>query len=126
LNKAGFGAPKITLVDKLNIAHELDPNEYEFVIQKKAESAQEYIKQHREEAIRAMKELIVLLSKKNIHDEDPRIHRNIGFIDGKAILLDPGRCVAAYGREPKFPAKFREWIAENFPELSPEPSIGVQ
>jgi hypothetical protein len=120
LNKIDFEAPKITLIDKLHIAHQLNPNEHEFVIQKKALSAKEAIKQHGEEAIVAMKELIVLLSQKNIHDEDPRIHRNIGFIDGKAILLDPGRCVTAHGRKPKFPVKFREWAAENFPELSIE------
>lgn len=133
LNKISLGAPKITLIDKLHIAYELDPNDYEFVIQKKAELAQEYVKQHREKAIRAMKELIVLLSQKNIHDEDPSLYRNIGFIEGKAILLDPGRCVTAHGRDAKFPAKFREWIAENFPELtselslepSPKPSIGI-
>jgi hypothetical protein len=63
---------------------------------------------------------VSLLCKKNIQDTDPRYYRNIGFINGKAVIIDPGNCITAYGREPKFPLKFRNWIDANFPELSEE------
>lgn len=120
LNKSHFHAPQVTLVDKLNITHQLDLNAIEFVIQKRAELVRDYMQKYPYEAIHAIKQLNELLCEKNIQDTDPRFYRNMGFIEGKAVLIDPGNCVIAYGRKPKLPLKFITWVEANFPELSKE------
>lgn len=119
-NKSDFHAPSVTLIDKLHIAHTVDPNGLEFALQKRAQPLADALKIHPHETLLAVKQLVVLLCEKNIHDQDPRIYRNIGLINGKAIVIDPGKFALAYGREPKLPLKFRSWIDANFPELSEE------
>ena len=87
------------IIDKLHIAHIIPLDHVGFVIQKKASLALPHLKElidaqelsTAKKAIESICDLIVSRCKKGIYDEDAKIHRNFGFIDNKAILIDVGR-----------------------------------
>lgn len=99
LNKTNHLHQKARLVDKIGIEHSLDLDRVDFALQKRAQLAMPYLKKlikkgEIEKAARAIDsicDLIVHRCQKGIYDEDPRIHRNVGFVDDKAILIDVGR-----------------------------------
>jgi hypothetical protein len=99
LNKTKNWKIPLTIIDKLGIAHRLDLDQFEFIVQYKADLAMEYFQKllrekkvnEGKEAIDSLLSLIIKRCKKGIYDEDPRLHCNIGFIQGRAILLDVGR-----------------------------------
>lgn len=134
LNKGPFPSPSVTIVDKLGIEHQIALDKVEFVIQSKAELVYSRIEglmvkgdlAEARQALRAILEVIVSRCKKGIFDEDPRIHRNFGFVNDKPIFIDVGRFV----RDPlrKDPSvykadlrtitkRFRSWLNESYPEL---------
>lgn len=87
------------IVDPLNIEHEVDLTKSPFVLQHRAETPYPHIERlYREGKIEEVKAAIhsvcsVIESRcrKGIHDEDAKIHRNFGFLNDKAILIDVGR-----------------------------------
>lgn len=99
LNKGNNLKLKTTIVDRLNIAHPIDLDSHEFVLQRRAELAYPYIKRLVESgeidkakrAVESICQLITSRCEKGIYDEDAKIHRNVGFIDEEAILIDVGR-----------------------------------
>ncbi|NGX47200.1 MAG: hypothetical protein K1000chlam3_00572 [Chlamydiae bacterium] len=99
LNKTNSLRKTVRIVDKIGIEHKINLDQVEFVLQKKADLALSYFSNLIQEkklskakdGIDSICELILTRCKKGIYDEDPRIHRNVGFIDGKAILIDVGR-----------------------------------
>lgn len=99
LNKTEGFNQTITLYDKLHIAHQIDLDQVEFIIQKKAEMAYPYLDrlirdkqiENAERAIDSLLAVILSRCQKGIYDEDAKIHRNFGFIDGKAVVIDVGR-----------------------------------
>jgi hypothetical protein len=70
--------------------------------------------------------VIIRRCKKGVFDEDPKIHRNFGFLGEKPIFIDVGRFVrddsrkdpAVYNTDIQMITKrFRHWLEEDYPEL---------
>jgi len=135
LNKTQNRNQELVIVDKIGIEHRLQLDELEFVVQKKAELAYPYIdhlmkeKQlpKAKEAIDQICALIIARCKKGVFDEDPRIHRNLGFVNGKAQLIDVGRLKRDATRASpaifkedlqKITARMQGWLEQKHPELA--------
>lgn len=99
LNKTSYLHQKARIVDKIGIEHQIDLDGVEFILQKRATLAYTHLfnliedqnLEGAKEALRSICKLILDRSTKGIYDEDPNIHRNMGFIGDKAILIDVGR-----------------------------------
>lgn len=134
LNKGGHLPKDFTLVDKLGIYHSIDLNQFEFVLQKKADlaypSIEKWIKNNDlvsfEMAMDQTIDLILSRCKKGIFDEDPKLHRNLGFIGTTPIFIDVGRFVKDTCRiKPdiykqdlnQIMKPLRAWIKVNHPQL---------
>jgi hypothetical protein len=136
LNKGTSLHRSVCLVDKLGIKHTLPLDDVEFIVQARAELAHPYIEKiaakkdeaSAREAFQGILHIIVSRCKKGIFDEDPRIHRNLGFANNKPLLIDVGRFV----RDPKrcepsvykadllaITKRFRTHLQESHPELVP-------
>lgn len=91
-----------TLVDRLNIHHNVDLSSVYFVLQKKAEPLT---------SCPDLAQVFELLSKRSaahIADHDPRLYTNLGWIDGKLVFTDPGRFVEDPTAYAEIPEKFLE------------------
>jgi hypothetical protein len=120
-----------TIVDRLGIRHPIDLDTVSFVIQKRATSAYTYLAklQHDEEKMRAIVsilDLIVYRFQKGIADNDPLIRTNVGFVEGKAILIDIGPFSKRSNLNTLFSTEFlritaslKDWVARNAAHLSP-------
>jgi len=99
LNKTDHLKKHLRIIDKLNIEHLLDLDQLEFILQKKATLAFTYLRnlinqgenEAAKKAIESICTLILNRCKMGIYDEDAKIHRNFGFIDNRAVLIDVGR-----------------------------------
>lgn len=99
LNKTAslFKTP-ITLYDNLGIAHLVDIDQVEFMLQKKAElvSAKFHhllrVKDLTEtkRCIDSLVSLIFHRAQKGIHDRDPVLARNYGYVNDQAVIIDLG------------------------------------
>lgn len=136
LNKSHHLKKRLTIVDKLGIEHTIALDEVEFVLQQRADLVYPYIKtlvknndmEGAQAAIRSIVELIVTRCQKGVFDEDPRIHRNFGFREGQALIIDVGRLVndperknpEVYIRDlHKITLRFKEWLSRKHPMLVP-------
>ena len=136
LNKSKNLKKRLTIVDKLGIEHTISLDDVEFVLQRRADLVYPHIKalvknndrKGAEAAIRSIVDLIVTRCKKGVFDEDPRIHRNFGFIGGQALIIDVGRLVNDPQRKKsevyirdlhKITIRFREWLLKKHPTLAP-------
>ena len=79
-----------TLIDRLGITHSVDLNDYLFVVQHKAEHIQT------KDLNASAESIIQTLSTHHLTDHDPRLHKNLGTIDGHLIVIDPGRIVECH------------------------------
>lgn len=87
------------IIDKLGIQHQVDLDKVGFILQKRAEMTYPHLLQlvqnhdiaGAKAAIDSIYSVIVARCQKGIHDEDAKIHRNCGFIDNKAVIIDVGR-----------------------------------
>ena len=143
LNKSEKQLPAVTVVDKLGIAHSVDLNGVEFILQKRAELSFKRFERAKSEGDleggkRAIDSLITTLSmrcKKGIFDEDPSLYRNLGFIGDRAVLIDAGR----FKRDPqrvqpavyrediqRITQPFREWLSLHYPELVPHLDLSLK
>lgn len=133
LNKTAPHLGDVTLIDKLGIAHTIALDAFEFVLQYKAEMALPYlaeaVAQRGKEGVRAaicsMLEVLQKRCAKGIFDEDPRIQRNVGFVHGRAIILDAGRLRLDPERKKAdvqksdlrtITERLRGWLKEHYPE----------
>jgi hypothetical protein len=99
LNKTVGICPKITIVDKIGIAHLIDLDQMEFLVQKRADLIYPALDQmiangEIETGKRALSSLVRLLklrSEKGIFDKDPDLNTNFGFQNGEAVQIDIGR-----------------------------------
>lgn len=136
LNPTHHLQKSVILVDKLKIAHPLNLDEYNFVLQRKAAFVYDRINEsmtgnrveRAQNGIAQIMQLIVDRCKRGYRDRDPNIQTNCGFIGDKAIKIDVGRFVvndsmklqANYGRELKrITRPFKEWIERTHPTLIP-------
>jgi len=99
LNRTDNLNQKVKIIDRLNIEHLVDLDQVEFVVQKKGELSFSYFEKliQEQDLIQAKKgidsicNVILKRCKKGIYDEDAKIHRNFGFLENEAIILDAGR-----------------------------------
>lgn len=127
---------KLTLVDRLNISHQLDPNRIGFLVQRRAKLAfpalKEYVNKNDLEgakhAISSLLELFFWKWRHSIQDNDPLIRTNYGFIEGDAVQIDVGPL--SKGSDPlnrdqqqqeilRITSSLKFWLTENRPELIP-------
>jgi hypothetical protein len=136
LNKGTQLNQSITIIDKLGIEHLIPLDDVEFIVQAKAELVYAHIEtlmkqgdtQGVREALHSILHIIVNRCKRGIFDEDPRIHRNFGFIGNTPIFIDVGRFVRDPTRRDPIVYKadlltitkrFRAWLKESHPKLVP-------
>jgi hypothetical protein len=99
LNKTSNFLHPITLVDKIKIEHQVDLDQFEFILQRRAKLVYPQIQQWMEvgdarsakRAISELLQLVALKGERGIVDVDPNLSKNFGFIDGKPIQIDVGR-----------------------------------
>ncbi len=134
LNKGTHLNRTVTIVDKIGIAHQISLDGIEFIVQKKAQLVYPHIADLMKagktadvrQSFRAVLNVIVSRCKKGVFDEDPKIHRNLGFLGDKPIFIDTGRFIRDSNR--KDPAiykndlaviikSFRKWLTDTRPEL---------
>ncbi len=135
LNKTSHLKKHLKIIDKIGIAHDLDLDNMEFLIQKKATlfypTLEKLIKTEGEtaakEAISALIELLVSRCQKGIFDKDPDLNTNFGFLDKHPIQIDIGRFrYDETRRNPniycddiiRITDSFRQWLDRNYPSLS--------
>ncbi|MCX6991088.1 MAG: hypothetical protein NTX49_08525 [Chlamydiae bacterium] len=141
MEKTDYFAKKLTIVDKLGIAYPVDMDSIEFALQTKAELVQPLFKRLIEEndlpaakeCLTSLLELIVERCHKGIHDRDPNIRTNFGFIGHKAITIDIGsfsRVAPASVNVPVVLAsqteKFKKWLIRKNPELAEHLRVEVE
>ncbi|MBS0604351.1 MAG: hypothetical protein JSS60_04845 [Verrucomicrobia bacterium] len=135
LNKTSHLKKHLTIYDKIGIAHDLDLDKMEFLVQKKATlvypSIERLMKSEGEaaarEAIGALVHLLVNRCEKGIFDKDPDLNTNFGFLDKRPIQIDIGRFRLdpernnpdVYRNEIiRITDNFRQWLESNYPPLS--------
>ncbi len=135
LNKTTHLHKEITLIDRLGITHKLALDEYDFVLQKKADLIYPKIDtlmhvgnlEKSRETITHVLRLIHTRCTRGFSDRDPNIRTNCGLVEDLAIKIDVGKI----GRDDtmKVPAiyknellrisqPFKIWIDQNHPQLS--------
>ena len=99
LNKNGPVDKKIKVYDKINVLHEIDLKQLQFMVQKKADLfyvGMQKILDHNqiEKAQTIITQLIdylCLRSSLGFYDKDPDINTNFGIYDGSMMQIDVGR-----------------------------------
>lgn len=98
LNKTNQWKRSITLIDKLGISHQIDLDNLEFALQKRASLAHSTVKKmirdgKKEEAKRAIASILNNVAsrcQKGIKDNDNGFRRNTGLLNGQAVAIDIG------------------------------------
>lgn len=133
LNKTSHLNKSLRIYDKLGIAHDLNMDEMEFLVQKRAKlvypAVDSLVKVEgidaAKEAIGALVNLLHFRCQKGIFDKDPNIATNFGFLGRLPIQIDIGRF--SYNDRAKrvykdeilrVTDKFRKWLEANHPGLS--------
>jgi hypothetical protein len=115
---AYFSKP-LTLLDRTKRKHTIDPNQYYFVLQKKAVPTGVYLKSlpdqnQRDKAISLLLEMIKTDLESGIYDDDHNIMHNTGFSKGTPMRIDVGKLRL----EPK--AQDPQFIADELQKLQVE------
>lgn len=135
LNKTDHLKKRLIIYDKIGIAHPLNLDQMEFLVQKRASlifPAIATLVQNdgvdaAKEAISALVKLLVQRCEKGIVDKDPDLNTNFGFLYNIPIQVDIGR----FHRETRtrtsedyrdelirITDNFRQWLDQNYPPLS--------
>lgn len=120
----------LTIVDKLGIQHQIDLDQMDFILQKRADLfydriAAEMRANHPENAkrcITATLEFLVAESQKGYYDRDQNLRTNCGFIGDTAIKIDIGRLSKQDSlKDPHqfhtLLKPFKAWLQDNYPTL---------
>lgn len=99
LNKTTSLLPRTTLVDKIGIAHTIELDEMEFLLQKRARPFYPFLEEkmgnNDKEAVKVgLKSLLQVLHTRRacgLADKDPDLETNFGFLQEKPIQFDIGR-----------------------------------
>jgi hypothetical protein len=135
LNKTDHLHKTLIVHDKLNIAHALDLDQMEFLVQKRADLVYPALAtlvqseglEVGKEAISALVHLLGLRCAKGIFDKDPDLNTNFGFIGRMPVQIDIGRfCPEEQRATPesyrneivRVTDNFRQWLDQNYPLLS--------
>lgn len=130
LGKNPKSMPSLQIVDKLQIAHTIDPNAYGWVLQRRAELVRPHLAflmeaGKVEEAKQALSALFVLLkqiSDLGVADGDANLAKNFGFLEEQPIEIDVGRFEASYRGCSRFEQSKEDlihWLNAHYPTLSP-------
>ena len=136
LNKTSLQLPTITLIDRLDIKHQVALDGVQFMVQKRADlldailenNMAKYDLEGAKKHIHALVALIVDRCKKGVADRDPILDRNFGFLEDRAIVIDVGsfsknpflKHPQAYKRELFYETlPLRCLLTKRFPELLP-------
>lgn len=136
LNKTEELKKSLKIVDKLGIEHRLDLDKFDFILQRRADLLYEKINalmtegkiDDAKKSLSAVLKFIVALCKKGIHDRDPSLSTNCGFIQQEPIKIDAGlfvrddtvRTPEIYKQELiKVSNPLKKWIQDAYPSLSP-------
>jgi hypothetical protein len=136
INKTEGELGLAVIVDNSGVAHEIDLDRTEFMLQDYCELATNRINAHMEKGdltgakgdIRSLFAAIEEWTKMGIHIDNPALKRNIGFYGNKVIMLDIGSL--RKGTPVENPEQIRQevrhvtrgfgrWIAKHHPELVP-------
>lgn len=129
LNKTSHWKKRLTLVDKINIRHDIDLDSTEFLLQKKATLFCDEAKKNPasiEKLVDAMIQLVTERCQKGFANLDPMLERNFGVIDGQVIDIDIGALMPnarlkkthGYKREVFLELlPLRDWIKEKHPQF---------
>jgi len=96
LNKTVNLLPTCALFDQHGTPLEIKLDEMEFLLQRRATLAFEYLeslfghKDHLLDAIESLLRLVALRSQKGVYDKDLQFYKNFGFRDGEAMEVDVG------------------------------------
>ena len=135
LNKTTHLKKHLTLYDKLHIAHHIDLDQMEFLVQKRADLVYPRIDaiarseglENAKSAITGLVQLLHHRCQKGIFDKDPDLNTNFGFIDKTPVQIDIGRFrpeekTRSLKEEQdeiyRITDNFRQWLDVRYPELS--------
>ncbi|MDX8430588.1 MAG: hypothetical protein SNF33_02110 [Candidatus Algichlamydia australiensis] len=127
LNKTDDLLSPITLKDKIGILHRIDPNQFEFVLQKRGKLAYEEIEKfmaqdEKYKAEKLLRDALLLTQKriaKGIFDKDPDFKTNFGIVEGKLVQIDIGRFSKNRVDDPEELYRITRPLAAQFPQLFP-------
>ncbi len=135
LNKTSHLKKSLKIYDKIGIAYDLDMDNMEFLVQKRAQLVYPAIDalmkteglSAAKEATRNLVQLLLMRCEKGIFDKDPDLNTNFGFLGKSSVQIDIGRFSkkidpkdkAAYRDEIfRITDNFRQWLDANHPSLS--------
>jgi hypothetical protein len=135
LNKTSDLKKELVIYDKMGIKHQLPIDNYEFLIQKKAnmltETIEDHMSQGSQEKAKALLDNLyqTILSEyaRGLGDNDHALMQNTGVLDGMPIHIDVGQFMKkesykdiATQQQEIFNKsyKFRIWLRKRYPELS--------
>lgn len=134
LNKTHGMHPTLTLIDKIGIAYQIDLDETEFVLQKRAELICPHLRKLMEtknidQAKRSLDSLVAIqktIYSKGFRNNDKAFRRNVGFVGDQAVLLDSGSLFPDRSMLVQSEAKrdvllkglnLEKWLMKNYPQL---------
>jgi hypothetical protein len=135
LNKTKALNKQLKIIDKIGVAHHVDLDQMEFLVQKKAslvypaiaELAKSQGEESAKEAIHSLIALLKMRCEKGICDKDPDLNTNFGFLGTKAIQIDFGRFRKEESiKDPqlyrdeliRITDHFHQWLDREHPNLS--------
>ncbi len=134
LNRTQDLHPTVTLIDKIGIAHRVDLDDTEFVLQKRGDlicpTLRNQIERKKiQEAKQSIESLFALFQahySKGIKNNDSAFRRNVGFVGTQAIFLDAGSLIydekvkSAEGAQRDIlqkVANLEKWLMKHYPQL---------
>jgi hypothetical protein len=130
LNKTSHLNQTLDLIDNLGIHHPINLDQYEFLVQQRARPAYpallEWIREGKiaeaKEALTALVQLLATRSNKGIHDKDPDLNTNFGFIGTAPIQFDIGRFKLRetppdHDELVRITDNLHQWLMQRAPEL---------
>jgi hypothetical protein len=136
LNPTSHLKKSIKFKDRLGLSHTVDLDKTDFILQRRATLLYDKIDQQMAQnnlegaknTISSTLKLIQTIAKKGLHDNDPKISKNCGFVNNHAIKIDVGRFY--HDERMKKPNYYkpelyhhtrslRHWLLQNHPELIP-------
>ncbi|MGE0669630.1 MAG: hypothetical protein AB7H48_04650 [Parachlamydiales bacterium] len=136
LNKTDYLKQTLTFYDKIGIKHQVALDQMEFLVQKRAELVYPALAkmveseglENAKEALSQLVSLLCLRCQKGIHDKDPDLNTNFGFIGHTPLQIDVGRFRIENGNLQeqmvdrneiiRITDNLNQWLRSRYPELS--------
>lgn len=134
LNKSNFLNQFVEIYDKIGLKHQLNIDDYEFMIQRKAAllcpTIQKWMAEDNQSRTKLLLDdllgLILSEYQRGMADNDHALMQNTGVLDSKPIHIDAGQFIknskvknqGIYSQELFNKTwKFRKWLRRNYPDL---------